>query len=132
MGKAEDLAVFQILLGEYGRLFSAGDVSRLAAYWTDDFTMMPPNEPTVAGKERGRKWHQDFFDQFTGHWTFLPHEAEIAGEWAFVQTSVNGRVIPKSGGEPIEDRNRIFMLCRQPPDGSWKFHRAMWNSPLPG
>ena len=134
MGKAEDLAVFQKLLGEYGPLFSAGDVSKLVPFWTDDFTMMPANEPTAAGKEACRKWHANHFEQFSGQWTLSPDEAEIAGDWAFVRIFVTARTTLKASGEPIQATARMFTIFKRAPDGAWKWHRCMWNSdkPLPG
>ena len=132
MGKAEDLAMFQNLLNEYAAALYAGDLSRLSSLWTDDVVAMPPNEPVVAGKEAVRAWHQNLFDQYLLKQPMSPDEVEISGDWALVRISASRTITPKAGGESTEDTLKAFSIFKRATDGTWKLHRCMWNSPLPG
>ena len=131
MGKAKDLALFQDILDEYAAAINAEDLSRLASLWTDDVIAMSPNEAVLKGKEALRAWHQNLADQFIARPAFSPDEVEILGDWAYVRFSDTGVLVPKAGGEPVEGCNRIFSMFRRGPDGSWKLHRVIWNTPLP-
>ena len=130
MGKPEDIALFKNILDEYAAVVNAEDFSRLASFWTDDIIAMPPNEPMLDGREALRRWHQNLADQFIVKSSYTPDEIEIFGDWAYVQISAMGTLIPKAGGEPLEKRFTEFTLFKREPDGSWKLHRGMWNTPL--
>ena len=132
MGKAEDLAMFENLLSEYAAALYAGDLSRLSSLWTDDVIAMPPNEPMVAGKEAVRAWHQNLFDKYLLKQPMSPDEVEISGDWALVRISASRTITPKAGGESTEDTLKAFSIFKRAADGTWKLHRCMWNSPLPG
>ncbi|MFN0172542.1 MAG: YybH family protein [Bryobacteraceae bacterium] len=131
MSRAEDLALFKNILDEYAALVNAEDFSRLASWWTDDVIAMPPNEPMLAGREALRAWHQNLADQFIVKTAFTPDEIEILGAWAYVRFSAMATLIPKAGGERVEWRLTEVTLFKQGPDGSWKLHRGIWNTPLP-
>jgi ketosteroid isomerase-like protein len=127
MSKAEDLATFKKMAEDYGRALKSGDVARIKSCWTDDLIVMPPNEPILTGKEAFGSWMQNFFDRFIIQETLSPEEVETAGDWAFVRSSFTDVLIPKAGGEPIEDSGKSLDIYKRQPDGSWKLYRAMWN-----
>ena len=114
---------------------SAGDIEGYLAISTDDAVVMPPNEPSVTGKEAIRSWLQDFLNQFTiQNFTASSQEIVVAGDWAFERYSFNWTLVPKTGGESIEDSGQCIHIYQRQPDGSWKIARDIWNSdnPPPG
>ena len=111
---------------------NAADVEGDLAIRTDDAVHMPPNEPPVMGKEAIRSWMQAFLDQFTiQNFTASSQEIVVAGDWAFEHYSFNETLVPKAGGESIEDSGQCIHIYQRQPDGSWKIARDIWNSDNP-
>ena len=93
---------------------------------------MPPNEPSVIGKEAITARLQTRLEQFTQK--LSSEEVEVAGDWAFRRGTYTFTRTPKAGGQPIQDNGKCLLILQKQPDGSWKTFRAIWNSdhPLPG
>ena len=132
--QAEDVAALDAHVEAFEAAANAGDAAALAALHTDDAIRMPPNEPSVIGKEAITAWFQTRFEQFTQKLTLSSEEGEVAGDWAFRRGTYTSAATPKAGGEPIQDDGKYLVIMQKQPDGSWKTFRAIWNSdnPLPG
>ncbi len=109
----------------------AGDVDGCVSFWSDDGVLMPPNEPSVTGKEALRAWYQDAFNQFGFQFSIEYQQVEEAGDWAFARGRYSGSIIPKTGGDPIQDTGKLLEVLRRQPDGSWKWACHMWSSDNP-
>ena len=129
-----DLAALEAIAQKYEAAYSAGDAEALVALHTDDAIRMPPNAPSLIGKEAIRVAYQATFDQFTGKITLSLKEVEFAGDWAFVRGASAVTLTPKAGGEPLQDEGKYLSIRKRQPDGSWKIFWTNWNSnnPLPG
>jgi uncharacterized protein (TIGR02246 family) len=132
--QAEDVAAIKTLADDAIAAHNAGDAAAIAALLTDDAVLMPPNEPTVIGKEAAQSGAQTVFDHFTVKLTAELVEVEVAGDWAFGRGTFTYTATPKAGGEPIEGSDRFLTIYRRQLDGSWKIHRDIYNShkPIPG
>ena len=132
--QAEDVAAIKKLIDDYLAAANAGDVSAVAAFYTDDAIRMPPNAPAKIGKEAIQSDVQTQLDQFTIKLGLEVVEVEVAGDWAFGRGSHTITLTPKAGGEPTEDSGKWIEILKRQPDGAWKIYRLIWNSdqPLPG
>lgn len=62
--------------------------------------------------------------------TLTIHDAEEAGDWAWVRTSSTGTMkILESGADIPEGNNELFVLRRD--GGDWKIHRYLFATALP-
>lgn len=128
----KDAAAVKSLLNlQYVTATNAGDVAALVSLYTGDAIRMPPNEPSVAGREAIRSWMQAMTDRFTIKIAFPQIEVEVAGDWAFVRGTYTLALTPKTGGERTEDRGKFVDFDKRQPDGSWRIYRDIWNSDKP-
>ena len=105
----------------------SGDVDILMALWSEDGVVMPPNEPSVTGKEAIRSWLQDLLNQFAVQLTITSEEVEVFGDWAFVRTTYTTAQTPKAGGEVVEESGKNIWIWKREADGSWKLAHNIWN-----
>ena len=126
-----DIEAIKNLRAQYMISQDAGDVEGCVSYWSDDGVLMPPNEPSVVGKEALLSWYQNAFDHVKIDFTVSYEQIEVAGDWGFARGEHEGTIIPKPEGEPIPDKGKLLEILRRQPDGSWKFACHMWSSDNP-
>ena len=110
---------------------AASDAGDLAALYTDDAIVMPPNEPALVGREAIHTWVQGLFEQFSVEETVTTEEVQVAGDWAFLRGTYTFTATPKAEGEPQEETGKCIHIVQRQPDGSWKNTRIIWNSDQP-
>jgi ketosteroid isomerase-like protein len=114
--------------------FSAAEVNTLLNLVTNDVVVMPPNEPTLAGKDALRSWAENLYKQFTvkGKYTASnPSNIVLAGDWAFERLAFTLTMTPVAGGEPIQEIGKGIHIYRRQADGSWKIAQDIWNTDNP-
>lgn len=125
-----DVAAIQAVLAAWGVAVETGDVATLVAQRTDDVVRMPPDEPVSKGKQNLKDFFRGLFKQFSveGTWPVEgTEEIVVADGWAYHLSEYILKISPKAGGEAIEERGKIVVICQQQPDGSWKIAREIWN-----
>jgi ketosteroid isomerase-like protein len=132
-----DVAAIHALTEAWGVAVEADDVAALIALRTDDVVQMPPDAPASRGKQALEDFYRGLFEHFSveGTWPVEgTEEIVVADGWAFHLSEYILRTRPKAGGEATEERGKIIIICRQQPDGTWKFAREIWNrnNPPPG
>jgi uncharacterized protein (TIGR02246 family) len=110
---------------------NAGDAAALAALFTDDAVLMPPDAPAASGKEAIQSYFQSRNDEFTFELAVTKAEVVAAGDWAFSRGTYTLKATPKPKGKTIEDSGKYLNILAHQPDGSWKIARHIWNSDNP-
>lgn len=129
---ATDEATLRKLDDEWSRAIGARDVEKTISYYTDDAVVMPPNIPTLTGKEPIRSLWKSMLDSpsFTGGWKATKVEVAQSGDLAYV--SGNYEFTEKDdSGKPITDKGKYLEVWRKQADGNWKCVAGMFNSDLP-
>jgi uncharacterized protein (TIGR02246 family) len=105
----------------------AGDWAGVAALYTEDAALMPPNALAV----EGRTAIQAFFSTWPPVTAFDLQTVEIdgRGDLAYVRGTYTMTITPP-GGDPITDSGKFLEIHRRQPDGSWPLYRDMFNSDL--
>jgi uncharacterized protein (TIGR02246 family) len=114
---------------------NSGDVDAWAAAFANDSVQMPPNAPANVGRDNIQAWSGAFLGAFRAEFSLAPEEVQIAGaDWAFERGTYKITLIPKAGGEPIQDAGKYITVYQRQSDDSWAMARDIWNSsnPLPG
>ena len=112
---------------------NAGDLDRRMATMDPDGIIMPPDRPSIVGKEEIRRLSHDYSATFEEQCSLVYDEVETAGDWGFARATVTGtRTSKSSGGVDKVSLKNLWIVKRQA-DGSWRFWRIMFNSssPLP-
>ncbi len=110
--------------------FNQGDAAAVAALYTDDATLMPPNSDMI----QGRHGIQDFWH--TGiqgglkDLSLTTVEVRASGDTAYEIGTVSLTAQPK-GQDPVRVSGKYVVLWQRNPDGSWKLHVDIWNSNKP-
>jgi ketosteroid isomerase-like protein len=92
-----------------------GDPKGWIDLFPEDVIFMMPNEETVVGKEALRQWGQPYFDQFEMEEIYTLEEIEVSTNWAFARVTYKFDVIPKAGGETIQENGNDLPPINVPP-----------------
>ncbi len=108
--------------------YQANDWAAVAAMYTEDAVLMPPNQREIGGRDDIRTW---FEENESGNSIELEYvEIEGCGDVAYVRGKYR-MTIPVEGGEPIVDVGKLLDIRRRSADGSWLVARGMFSSDLP-
>ncbi|MDA2933709.1 DUF4440 domain-containing protein [Acidobacteria bacterium AH-259-D05] len=132
--EADERAI-QKSVADFETAFNAGEIETLLTIYTVDVIIMPPNQPSVTGRDALRRWFQDFFNQFeVKQFTTSQEEVSVTGDRAYSRGVFSWNLNPKEGGQPFQDTAKWIAIWQRGPDGSWKVSHDIWNSdnPAPG
>ena len=106
-----------------------GDAAAVAALYTKDAVLLPPNSEMI----RGRPGIKEF-------WGAFMQMGAIDGVLTTVELSGSGDTVNEigkytlkiqpEGQEPVEERGKYVVVWKRTADG-WKMHWDIWNSSMP-
>jgi ketosteroid isomerase-like protein len=106
---------------------NAGDLDRRMSTMAPDAIIMPPDRPSIVGKEEIRRLSQDYQARFEEKCILAYDEIETAGNWGFVRATVTAMRTSKSGGGVEKVSLKNLWIVKRQADGEWKFWRIMFN-----
>jgi uncharacterized protein (TIGR02246 family) len=125
---AEDRAAIEANGKLFAEAFKAGESDKLAALYTEDAVVYPPDEPAVTGREEIAKTFaafppvKDFTEEIL--------EIEGYGDMAYVRgTGVMTMAGPT--GQDVVMRGKYIEIHRKQADGSWLMSRDIFNFDSP-
>lgn len=129
---AEQIEAIQAISDALERADNAGDWDAVAALYTQDAILLPPNAPAVTGRSAIR----EFFASLPPINSFNLQVEEIVGrgDLAYVRGTYSMELAPAGAPEPIRDTGKYIEIRRKQADGSWLLSRDIFNSsqPAPG
>ena len=130
--RAADEATLRKLDDEWSKAAGARDVEKTISYYSDDAIVMPPNIPTLTGKEPIRSLWKSMLDSpsFSGGWKVTKVEVAQSGDLAYVNGTYEFNEKDDSG-KPITDKGKYLEVWKKQADGSWKCVADMFNSDMP-
>ena len=107
---------------------NAKDWAAVAATYTEDGVIMPPNGPAVAGRANV----QAFLEAFPPISDFNLENVEVEGlgDMAYVRGAFTMTISPE-GGYPITDTGKYIEIRKKQADGSWLLYIDIFNSDVP-
>ena len=124
----EDLQQFQSFYAPWKECFLTQDYDGMAALYTEDTVVMPPNQPTVVGRDAVRDWMASFPRVTRAE--FKIDEVEGIGKLAFVRGRYSMTLEPEGAPGPVDDEGKYIEIRERQPDGSWLLARDIFNSDL--
>ena len=130
--RAADETALKKLDEEWSKAAGDRDVDKTISYYSDDAVVMPPNIPTLSGKEPIRALWKSMLESpdFSGGWKATKVEVARSGDLAYVNGTYEFNEKDDSG-KPITDKGKYLEIWKKQADGSWKCVADMFSSDLP-
>jgi uncharacterized protein (TIGR02246 family) len=109
--------------------FNAKDAAKVATFYTDDATLMVPNQPAIRGRQNIEAWFKGGIEAGMTDFQLAPTESSLAGSQAF-EAGTYSLVMKAEGGAPVTDKGKYVVVFRQVA-GAWKIAYDIFNSDLP-
>jgi len=106
--------------------FSQSDTAALAALYTENGQVLPPNSKFVTGKEAIQTFWQALIDMGIKEVKLEIIEVEGHGNTAI---EVSNFTLQGEGGQ-VFDKGKYIVIWKKV-DGQWKLHRDIFNSSMP-
>lgn len=130
-GTEADIKAIRKLINDFCAAHKYDDGSKLAEFYVDNAMLMPPDEPTVYGRQAIASRYQQDIEKFNAELTTNPEEIEVSDNLAFVRGTFMIKLTPRTEGENIEATFKFVEILRKGTDGSWKPYCDIWNSDAP-
>ena len=131
--RAADEAALRKLDDEWSKAVgSTKDLEKAVSNYSEDAVVMPPNIPTLTGKEPIRALWKSMLESpgFSGGWQATKVEVARSGDLAYISGNYEFKETDNSG-KPITDKGKYLEVWKKQTDGSWKCIADMFNSDLP-
>ena len=106
-------------------------VDNIAHVYAADIVMMPPDEPTVMGRDASQEWFATFIEMFAVDLEYTSSDLTVAGDWAIERYTGTATLTPRDGGETVTQTLKGIHVYRLQPDGSWLIVQDIWNNDEP-
>ena len=106
--------------------FKRGDAAGLAALYTENGQVLPPNSDSVTGRQAIQMFWQAVMDMGIKEAKLEIVEVEGHGDTA-IEVSIFS--LMGEGGQVL-DKGKYIVIWKQE-DGQWKLHRDIFNSSMP-
>lgn len=124
----EDRAAIAANTAAWLKAVRASDWAEVAARYTPDATLMPPNEPAVSGRESIRKWFAAFPPLVSMDLNVV--ETEGCCDVAYVRGTYKLAIAPPGAGT-IQESGKYLEIHHKQADGKWLMLRDMFSSDSP-
>jgi ketosteroid isomerase-like protein len=110
---------------KFGAAIAGKDYAGLAALYTEDGKVLPPDAPIISGRQSIEGFWRTAANalQLTGA-TLRTIDIETAGDAAY---EVGEAVLQLGAGQA---KVKYLVVWRRSPDGQWQLHRDIWNNML--
>ncbi len=107
------------------------DAAATVAYYSEDATVMPPNEKIATDNASIQKaWAAMLVPGMRIDWTPSRIESAASGDMVYDQGTYT-LTMKGLKGKPIEDQGKYLAVWKKQADGKWKEVEDTWNSDLP-
>ena len=106
--------------------FSQGDAAALAALYTENGQVLPPNSEFVTGKEAIQTFGKTLIDMGIKEVNLEIIEVDGHGNTAI---EISKYTLKGEGGQVL-DKGKLIVIWKKE-NGQWKIHRDIFNSSMP-
>jgi ketosteroid isomerase-like protein len=127
-GAADETGLIK-LDADWSNAVAAKDVEKTMSYYADDALMMPPNIPTLTGKQSIRTLWKSLLEApgFAGGWKAT--KVDVSEDLSYV-TGTYEITETDDSGKAMTDKGKYLKVWKKQPDGSWKCVADMFSSDL--
>jgi uncharacterized protein (TIGR02246 family) len=126
MASADDKQGISSTNRQFEAGFEQGDAGAIAALYTADGQILPPNSEPMTGKEAIQGFWQGVVDMGIKAAKLETAELELHGDKAI---EVGTGTLYVEGGQ-VADTVKYIVIWKKE-NGEWRLHRDIWNSNMP-
>lgn len=126
-GVREARAAIEAANAKFSEAFARGDTKALAALYTPDAIIFPPDSEMIRGNEGIGAFWKTSRDNGVQSATLTTDDVGRSGDVAYEAGKVSLKIQPP-GKEATTALAKYVVVWKRQPDGSWKLHRDIWNS----
>jgi uncharacterized protein (TIGR02246 family) len=110
---------------DFAAAFNRGDAAAVAAHYTEDAQLLPPNEMTVSGRSNIEAYWKGGVGMGLSALVLTAGEVTSEGNLAYEvgEFSID---VPGSDGKKSPAKGKYVVVWKNV-DGKWYMHRDMWN-----
>jgi uncharacterized protein (TIGR02246 family) len=114
---------------EYEAAFNSKDPAKVAAFYPGESVLMPPNAPTIRGREEIQKFYVDLYAQGGTDLEMDTKDVRGHGPLAYEAGGYSLHRRPAKGAA-MRDRGKYLFIWRNL-NGVWSIEYTIWSSDLP-
>ena len=117
---------------EWMEAIKRGDPASIAALYTEDATLLPPNSEAIRGRQGIEAFFKAGMQMGISEATLETVDVEYLGDVAYEVGAYTMKIEPE-GGQATTDQGKYMVVWKREGDGPWKLAVDMWNTntPLP-
>jgi len=115
---------------KFGEAVRQADAAAIAALYTDDATLLPPNSEMIKGKPGIEAFWKGGLDMGIKDAVLTAVEVFAMGDLAYEIGKYDLKIQP-AGQAVLADSGKYIVIWKKQADGSWKLHVDIWNTNLP-
>lgn len=115
---------------KFSEAFMRGDAAGVAALYTSDARLLPPNQPMTSGREAVQSFWQSAMRSGIKEATLETIDVESSGGDLATEIGRFTLAIEMPGGERVAQTGKYIVLWKHD-GGGWKLHADIWNADVP-
>jgi uncharacterized protein (TIGR02246 family) len=128
--RAADESAIRDLDAQWAKAAAAKDVDAAVGYYSDDASLLAPNEPIASDKQSIRTvWSSMLGSDTSLNWQASKVEVARSGDLAYVM-GVYQLTTTDPKAKPVADRGKFVEVWKKQADGNWKTVADIFNSDL--
>jgi uncharacterized protein (TIGR02246 family) len=114
---------------DFEAAFNTKDPDKVAAFYPAESVLMPPNAPTVRGRDGIRDFFKELYALGGTDLEMETRDVRGHGTMAYESGTYSMNRRPSSGGA-TRDRGKYMLIWRNQ-NGTWTIESTIWSSDLP-
>ncbi len=116
----------EAILKTFSKSLNGGDAAAVAAHYTDDAALLPPDAARIDGRERIQGAWQALIDADVRDVVLTTEEVDVFGDVANEVGTIRATAPGENGGR-VQWVGKYVSVWKRGGDGTWRLHRDIWN-----